>query len=162
LESDSWRTVPPGWCKATGHDLSAQEVYDDTVLDDFFEEEDGEITEAKVGQKLEALFPFHCSRITAATVVKVLKHGFIMVSPDSSLEKNKKEESTNDNNNFCYSIKSPLIFPCGFSQKLGIELLQPKGYPSKKFSWEGYFATTGETPLPIKRNLEVRKEYKKY
>lgn len=100
------------------------------------------------GMRLEAVDPLNPCIISAASVKKVLKHGYIMVTidgPQSGADKRKQAA-------FCYHVTSPLIFYCGFCDKRGLNLVPPKDYKGdmSSFSWEKYLRQVDGTELPIK------------
>lgn len=94
------------------------------------------------GMKLEAVDPLNLSSICVATVMKVLREGYIMVRIDSY------DEDISGADWFCYHRSSPCVFPVGFCSQHAIPLTPPKGYSAGAFRWEEYLAATGAPPAP--------------
>jgi hypothetical protein len=90
----------------------------------------------RTGMKLEAIDPLNLSSICVATVMNVLRHGYIMIRIDTY------ESDMTGADWFCYHIKSPCIFPVGFCEKYGIPLTPPKSYDPETFTWTTYLAET--------------------
>lgn len=124
---------------------------DDATMDlfklNFLYEEYFESTTAFCrGMKLEAIDPLNLSSICVATVMEVLKFGYMMIRIDSY------EPDATGSDWFCYHEKSPCIFPVGFCEKNGIPLTPPNGYRSpdghernptrRSFNWSNYLAET--------------------
>uniref|UniRef100_A0A2M4BAC6 Putative polycomb group protein scm/l3mbt tumor-supressor in n=1 Tax=Anopheles marajoara TaxID=58244 RepID=A0A2M4BAC6_9DIPT len=160
---DSPLIHPVGWATTVGHNLAAPEEYmermnaasdqilepneDDATMDLFktnfsFEEYcyDGRQTGFEEHMKLEAVDPLNLSSICVATVMSVLKFGYIMIRIDSY------DPDVNGADWFCYHEKSPCIFPVGFCAKNNITLTPPKGYDLGSFTWEQYLRDTGCRP----------------
>ncbi|XP_035773551.1 polycomb protein Sfmbt-like isoform X2 [Anopheles albimanus] len=160
---DSPLIHPVGWATTVGHNLAAPEEYmermnaasdqilepneDDATMDLFktnfsFEEYcyDGRQTGFEENMKLEAVDPLNLSSICVATVMSVLKFGYIMIRIDSY------DPDVNGADWFCYHEKSPCIFPVGFCAKNKITLTPPKGYDLGSFTWEQYLRDTGCRP----------------
>uniref|UniRef100_A0A182Q5P1 FCS-type domain-containing protein n=1 Tax=Anopheles farauti TaxID=69004 RepID=A0A182Q5P1_9DIPT len=160
---DSPLIHPVGWATTVGHNLAAPEEYmdrmnaasdqilapneDDATMDLFktnfqFEEYyyDGKQTGFEENMKLEAVDPLNLSSICVATVMSVLKFGYIMVRIDSY------DPDVNGADWFCYHEKSPCIFPVGFCAKNDITLTPPKGYDLNTFTWEQYLLDTNSKP----------------
>ena len=97
---------------------------------------EGRQTGFQEGMKLEAIDPLNLSSICVATVMSVLKFGYIMIRIDSY------DPDINGADWFCYHEKSPCIFPVGFCQTNSIALTPPKGYDSMSFTWEKYLMDT--------------------
>jgi hypothetical protein len=92
------------------------------------------------GQKLEAVDPLEMSRICPATIVKVLKNGYFMLSVDGS--------SAEDGSDwFCYHSNSRLIFPINFCKTNNISLTPPHNYQGE-FEWEKYLLETNSVYAP--------------
>ncbi|XP_050084594.1 polycomb protein Sfmbt isoform X2 [Anopheles aquasalis] len=160
---DSPLIHPVGWATTVGHNLAAPDEYmermnaasdqilepneDDATMDLFktnfsFEEYcyDGRQTGFEENMKLEAVDPLNLSSICVATVMSVLKFGYIMIRIDSY------DPDVNGADWFCYHEKSPCIFPVGFCAKNNITLTPPKGYDLGSFTWEQYLRDTGSRP----------------
>ncbi|XP_067623071.1 polycomb protein Sfmbt isoform X2 [Eurosta solidaginis] len=151
---------PVGWATTVGHNLAAPGDYlermlagreamievheDDATIELFkmnftFEEYymDGKGNGFVEGMKLEAVDPLNLSSICAATVMAVLKFGYIMIRIDSY------QPDAAGSDWFCYHEKSPSIFPVGFCASNNITLTPPNGYEMNTFSWETYLMETG-------------------
>lgn len=160
---DSPLIHPVGWATTVGHNLAAPQEYmermnaardqilepneDDATMDLFktnfhFEEYylDGKQTGFEEGMKLEAVDPLNLSSICVATVMSVLKFGYIMIRIDSY------EPDFSGADWFCYHEKSPCIFPVGFCSSNQITLTPPKGYDLTTFTWEQYLVDTKSKP----------------
>ncbi|XP_037958251.1 polycomb protein Sfmbt isoform X2 [Teleopsis dalmanni] len=150
---------PVGWATTVGHNLSAPQDYlermlagreamievheDDATIELFkmnftFEEYYPESRKNSFveGMKLEAVDPLNLSSICAATVMAVLKFGYIMIRIDSY------QPDASGSDWFCYHEKSPSIFPVGFCESNNITLTPPNGYDVNTFSWETYLDET--------------------
>lgn len=88
------------------------------------------------GMKLEAIDPLNLSSICVATVMDVLKCGYIMIRIDSY------DADATGADWFCYHTTSPCIFPAGFCQTNNIPLTPPKGYTQDNFNWNTYLSET--------------------
>lgn len=88
------------------------------------------------GMKLEAIDPLNPSSICVASVMSVLKFGYLMIRIDVY------EPLVYGDDWFCYHESSPYIFPVGFCQQNQLELTPPKGYDSRTFVWEMYLRDT--------------------
>ncbi|XP_052896020.1 polycomb protein Sfmbt, partial [Anopheles moucheti] len=176
---DSPLIHPVGWATTVGHNLAAPEEYmdrmnaasdqilepheDDATMDLFktnfqFEEYcyDGKQTGFEENMKLEAVDPLNLSSICVATVMTVLKFGYIMVRIDSY------DPDVNGADWFCYHEKSPCIFPVGFCAKNSITLTPPKGYDHSTFTWEQYLLDTKCKPATedIFHRDQIRQRFK--
>uniref|UniRef100_A0A182T321 FCS-type domain-containing protein n=1 Tax=Anopheles maculatus TaxID=74869 RepID=A0A182T321_9DIPT len=176
---DSPLIHPVGWATTVGHNLAAPEEYmdrmnaasdqilepheDDATMDLFktnfqFEEYcyDGKQTGFEENMKLEAVDPLNLSSICVATVMTVLKFGYIMVRIDSY------DPDVNGADWFCYHEKSPCIFPVGFCAKNSITLTPPKGYDLNTFTWEQYLLDTNSKPATedIFHRDQIRQRFK--
>ncbi|XP_033248905.1 polycomb protein Sfmbt isoform X2 [Drosophila miranda] len=151
---------PVGWATTVGHNLAAPQDYlermlagreamievheDDATIELFkmnftFDEYflDGKTNGFIEGMKLEAVDPLNLSSICPATVMAVLKFGYMMIRIDSY----QPDESGSDW--FCYHEKSPCIFPAGFCSANNISVTPPNGYDSRTFTWAVYLRNTG-------------------
>jgi hypothetical protein len=77
----------------------------------------------KAGQKLEAVDPLNLATICVATVMKVLRHGYIMIRMDGY------ETDPTGGDWFCYHGSSPFVFPPGFCDRNNIKLKVWSGSP---------------------------------
>ncbi|XP_073826823.1 scm-related gene containing four mbt domains isoform X2 [Musca autumnalis] len=154
---------PVGWATTVGHNLAAPQDYlermlagrdamievheDDATIELFkmnftFEEYYLE-NKAKTfveGMKLEAVDPLNLSSICVATVMAVLKFGYMMIRIDSY------QPDATGADWFCYHEKSPNIFPVGFCITNNITLTPPYGYTAANFTWEQYLRDTNSVP----------------
>ncbi|CAF1094040.1 unnamed protein product [Adineta ricciae] len=148
---------PVGWSHTTGHELEATEQYKNEVIkmiemnsypanvatEDLFRKVPVPLSsdeEFKEGQKLEAVDPLEMSRICPATIGKVLKNGYFMLSIDGS--------SVEDGSDwFCYHSSSRLIFPINFCKLNNIPLSPPIGYQGE-FQWDRYLRETNSVYAP--------------
>ncbi|XP_017115637.1 polycomb protein Sfmbt isoform X1 [Drosophila elegans] len=151
---------PVGWATTVGHNLAAPQDYlermlagreamievheDDATIELFkmnftFDEyySDGKTNSFVEGMKLEAVDPLNLSSICPATVMAVLKFGYMMIRIDSY------QPDASGSDWFCYHEKSPCIFPAGFCSSNSISVTPPNGYDSHTFTWEGYLRDTG-------------------
>ena len=152
---------PIGWAQLIGHKLNASDEYAEEsmlrAMDGSFREDEASwklfppvkrIQSAKnesvtcfaSGMKLEAIHPFRTSRICVATVTKVLRCDYMMISIDGI-------ESPDDSDCFCCHASSPYIFHAGFCRENEIKLSTPPKY-SKKFDWSEYLKATKSTAAP--------------
>ncbi|GAB0092195.1 Sfmbt [Sergentomyia squamirostris] len=170
---DSSLIHPVGWATTVGHRISGPPHYmhrmgqandsmielltDDATHDLFkmnftYEEYylDGKVSRFKVGMKLEAIDPLNLSSICVASVMAVLKFGYMMIRIDFY------DPVANGTDWFCYHEKSPCIFPVGFCARNDIQLIPPAGYTSENFTWDEYLRDTGSLPAGEELfNMEV-------
>ena len=85
----------------------------------------------KAGMKLEAVDPLNLATICVATVMKVLRHGYIMIRMDGY------ESDPTGGDWFCYHGSSPFVFPPGFCDRNNIKLKDPAGFEGD-FQWPEY------------------------
>lgn len=134
-----------------GHHLVAPINYLERVNDGIFDEDDateelfnpiqvGSYDNANagftIGMKLEAIDPLNLSSICVATVMSVLRCGYIMIRIDTY------EVDATGADWFCYHVNSPCIFPIGFCERNNIPLTPPKGYDAATFNWRTYLNET--------------------
>uniref|UniRef100_A0A1I8QD80 FCS-type domain-containing protein n=1 Tax=Stomoxys calcitrans TaxID=35570 RepID=A0A1I8QD80_STOCA len=154
---------PVGWATTVGHNLAAPQDYlermlagreamievheDDATIELFkmnftFEEYylEGKAKTFVEGMKLEAVDPLNLSSICVATVMAVLKFGYMMIRIDSY------QPDATGSDWFCYHEKSPNIFPVGFCSANNITLTPPNGYTAANFTWETYLRDTNSVP----------------
>lgn len=93
-----------------------------------------------VGMKLEAIDPLNLSSICVATVMSVLRCGYIMIRIDTY------ESDVTGADWFCYHARSPCIFPVGFCERNSIPLTPPNSYEPTTFSWRSYLTSTNNMP----------------
>lgn len=152
-------------CLTAARDQILEPNEDDATMDLFktnfhFEEYylEGKQTGFEEGMKLEAVDPLNLSSICVATVMSVLKFGYIMIRIDSY------DPDVSGADWFCYHEKSPCIFPVGFCTVNQITLTPPKGYDLTTFTWDQYLVDTDSKPAtedlfhrdPIRQKFKVR------
>lgn len=148
-----------GWAVTVGHKISAPAEYMERILagQDLlikYQEDDATVELFRMnftyeeyflshrvsgfeeGMKLEAIDPLNPSSICVASVMSVLKFGYMMIRIDVY------EPLVYGDDWFCYHEKSPYIFPVGFCHKNQIDLTPPKGYDTTTFDWESYLDST--------------------
>ncbi|KAJ8672737.1 hypothetical protein QAD02_003997 [Eretmocerus hayati] len=153
---DSPLIHPVGWAKRVGQALDAYPEYlqriesgrlseDDATSDLFYVLKNHHSLYGytfREGMKIEAIDPLNLSAICAATVMQVLKEGYIMIRIDSY------DEDASGSDWFCYHSCSPCIFPVGFCAQHGLPLTPPKGYDPTTFTWDSYLEETNTLPAP--------------
>ena len=102
--------------------------------------------------KLEAVDPLNLATICVASVMKVLRHGYIMIRMDGY------ETDPTGGDWFCYHGSSPFIFAPGYCDRNNIKLKPPAGFIGE-FNWVDYLKTTKSEAAPMmlfshKENLE--------
>jgi len=143
---------PVGWARKVGHQIAATDEYDarclmETYLDtdstpDMFPEYRQPAGAFKAGQKLEAVDPLNLATICVATVMKVLRHGYIMIRMDGY------ETDPTGGDWFCYHGSSPFVFPPGFCDRNNIKLKVPAGFDGD-FLWMDYLKSTKSEAAPM-------------
>lgn len=148
-----------GWSQTVGHKLHAMQEYRNATLTKIamqrYDENDvtphllpmlkdpGRGMDFTVGMKLEAIDPLNLSSICVATVMKVLRSGYLMIGIDGS------DLLKTGSDWFCYHCTSPCIFPVGFCEINNIDLSPPKGYKGT-FKWFDYLKATKSVAAPVK------------
>ncbi|XP_014222330.1 polycomb protein Sfmbt-like isoform X1 [Trichogramma pretiosum] len=157
---DSSLIHPVGWAKQVGHNIDAYPEYLERVnsgklipedaTSNLFVVPENELVKSipqgyafREGMKIEAIDPLNLSAICAATVMRVLRDGYIMIRIDSY------PAAENGSDWFCYHSCSPCIFPVGFCAQHGLPLTPPKEYDSTTFDWSTYLAETNAVPAPM-------------
>ena len=92
--------------------------------------------------KIEAVDPLNLATICVASVMKVLRHGYIMIRMDGY------ETDPSGGDWFCYHGSSPFIFPPGFCERNNIKLKPPAGYDGV-FSWVEYLKSSKSEAAPM-------------
>jgi len=143
---------PVGWARKVGHQIAATPEYHDRCLmesyletdstPDMFPEYRQPVGCFKAGQKLEAVDPLNLATICVATVMKVLRHGYIMIRMDGY------ETDPTGSDWFCYHGSSPFVFPPGFCDRNNIKLKVPAGFDGD-FLWVEYLKTTNSEAAPM-------------
>merc|ERR1719347_110686 len=143
---------PVGWARKVGHQISASQSYHDrcTVESylttdstaDMFPEYRQPPGTFKPGMKLEAVDPLNLATICVATVMKVLRYGYIMIRMDGY------QTDPTGGDWFCYHGSSPFIFPPGFCERNNIKLKPPAGF-SGVFSWVDYLKSNKSEAAPM-------------
>lgn len=148
---DSPLIHPVGWARRVGHMLNAPVEYLERINDGLWDEDDASDdlfllsqtgsrdmntpTGFCQGMKLEAIDPLNLSAICVATVMDVLRCGYIMIRIDSY------DIDVTGADWFCYHTSCSSIFPAGFCASNNIPLVPPKGY-GNEFNWERYLRET--------------------
>eukprot|EP00090_Calanus_glacialis_P032340 TRINITY_DN53588_c0_g1_i1.p1 TRINITY_DN53588_c0_g1~~TRINITY_DN53588_c0_g1_i1.p1 ORF type:complete len:772 (-),score=281.52 TRINITY_DN53588_c0_g1_i1:542-2857(-) len=143
---------PVGWARKVGHQIAATPDYHDRCLmetyletdstPDMFPEYRQPAGSFKAGQKLEAVDPLNLATICVATVMKVLRHGYIMIRMDGY------ETDPTGGDWFCYHGSSPFVFPPGFCDRNNIKLKVPAGFDGD-FLWMDYLKSTKSESAPM-------------
>jgi len=143
---------PVGWARRVGHQISASQAYHDRCMlesylttdstADMFPEYRQPPGQFKTGMKVEAVDPLNLATVCVASVMKVLRHGYIMIRMDGY------ETDPTGGDWFCYHGSSPFIFPPGFCERNNIKLKPPAGFPGD-FSWVEYLKTTKSEAAPM-------------
>lgn len=129
---DSPLIHPVGWAFRVGHSLDAPQSYcqrvaagrmtpNDTTPEMFHKYPANEPPLFSEGMKLEAIDPLNLSAVCAATVMRILNEGYMMIR----IESYPPDASGADW--FCYHQRSPSIFPVGFALANNIPLVPPSG-----------------------------------
>ena len=92
--------------------------------------------------KLEAVDPLNLATICVASVMKVLRHGYIMIRMDGY------ETDPTGGDWFCYHGSSPFIFAPGYCDRNNIKLKPPAGFIGE-FNWVDYLKTTKSEAAPM-------------
>lgn len=153
---------PVGWARRVGHQIAATSEYHDRCLmetyletdttPDMFPEYPQPPGTFLLGMKLEAVDPLNLATICVATVMKVLRYGYIMIRIDGY------ENDPSGGDWFCYHASSPMILPPGFSERHNIKLKVPAGYEGD-FLWVDYLKKTKSQAAPLSLFLH-KDEYK--
>ncbi len=93
--------------------------------------------------KIEAVDPLNLASVCVATIMKVLRFGYIMIRIDGY----EMDETGGDW--FCYHASSPLIFPAGFAEKNHIKLKPPAPRWEENFTWFDYLRETRSQAAPV-------------
>jgi hypothetical protein len=143
---------PCGWAKRVGHQIEANKEYyercatdrlaDTDCTADMFPEYVQPPGNFVARMKIEAVDPLNLASICVATIMKVLRFGYIMIRIDGY----ETDETGADW--FCYHGSAPLIFPPGFCEKNRIQLKPPAGW-EEGFTWPEYLKETKSTPAPF-------------
>merc|ERR1719186_1630841 len=141
-----------GWAKKVGHEIDASQEYNDRCALEI--SSDMDCTEEMfpsyrepsrrfvAGMKLEAVDPLNLATICVATVMKVLRFGYIMIRIDAYEEEDQSDW-------FCYHTTSSLIFPPpGFCERNNITLKVPAGFDGV-FNWIDYLKIHKAQAAPI-------------
>ncbi|KAL0266393.1 UNVERIFIED_CONTAM: hypothetical protein PYX00_008947 [Menopon gallinae] len=160
---DSPLLHPVGWASRVGHLIDAPEDYiercesgviekDDATDELFTAPQQANVASSRgsnvmgkfqEGMKLEAIDPLNLSSICVATVMKVLRDGYLMIRIDSY------PPDVTGSDWFCYHSSSPHIFPPGFCHKNSVPLIPPKDYDKSEFRWDTYVKETSAVLAPV-------------
>lgn len=141
---------PVGWSYAVGHEIVSPTGYiercskkaflpSDTTPDLFPEVKQIPVHSThkfKEGMKLEAVDPLNLDSICVATIVKVLRQGYLMIKIDRP-----PDIDVDDSGTFCYHASSACIAPPGFCETNAITLKPPEDYDGR-FRWGDYLRLT--------------------
>lgn len=116
---------------------------DDDCTEDMFPEYVQPPGTFTAGMKIEAVDPLNLASVCVATVMKVLRFGYIMIRIDGY------EQDETGSDWFCYHASSPLIFPPGFCEKNKIKLKPPAGGWEDDFTWFNYLKETKSQAAPV-------------
>jgi len=139
---------PVGWAGRVGHQIEASQEYHDRLSMEtdctphMFPEYSQPSGSFMAGMKLEAVDPVSLNNICVASVMKVLRLGYIMIRIDGY------ETDPPGEDWFCYHSSSPLIFPPGFCQQNNIQLKIPPSHEGK-FSWVDYLQASQSLAAPL-------------
>jgi len=86
--------------------------------------------------------PLNLATVCVATVMKVLRHGYIMIRMDGY------ESDPTGGDWFCYHGSSPFVFPPGFCDRNSIKLKAPAGFEGD-FRWVDYLRSTKSEAAPL-------------
>lgn len=141
-----------GWARRVGHQIAATPAYHDRCVMETYEETDTTAemfpeyrlppANFKAGMKLEAVDPLNLATICVATVMKVLRHGYIMIRMDGY------ETDPTGGDWFCYHGSSPFVFPPGYCERNNIKLKSLAGFDGD-FLWMDYLKTTKSEAAPM-------------
>jgi len=156
---------PVGWALSVGHQIDASAAYldrcskrnylpTDATGELFNEMKPAAGTQSglkfKEGMKLEAVDPLNLDKICVGSVVKVLRHGYIMIRVDRKPDEDDEDsEATNeDTATFCYHATSACIAPPGFCEANAITLQPPANYEGGRFRWGDYLRSQKAVAAP--------------
>lgn len=159
---------PVGWALSVGHQIDAVPAYLERCTKRSYLPTDatGELfnevkqwpaatgpsagLKFKEGMKLEAVDPLNLDKICVASVVKVLRHGYLMIRIDRRYEDDDEDDddSGEDSGTFCYHSTSACIAPPGFCEANAITLHPPGNYEGGRFRWGDYLRQTKSAAAP--------------
>ncbi|XP_046634887.1 polycomb protein Sfmbt-like isoform X3 [Daphnia pulicaria] len=151
---------PVGWSQAVGHHIDALPAYLERCAKKVFLHNDASselfnemkptqgngALKFKEGMKLEAVDPLNLDHICVASVVKVLRQGYLMIRIDRQ-EADAGDDQVEDPGEFCYHSSSACIAPPGFCEANAITLKPPEDYEGR-FRWGDYLRQNKATPAP--------------
>ncbi|XP_041462898.1 uncharacterized protein LOC121413942 [Lytechinus variegatus] len=153
-ETSPW-IHPVGWSQRVGHPIISTAAYKSEALDKGRNQKAGEDdapwdlfnmpssreeTQFRIGMKLEVVDPLRLGTVCVATVMQVLREGYLMIGVDGCLE--------DTNSWFCCHSTSPALLPVGFCEYHNIDLQPPRGSDSN-FDWVDYLRMTESVSAPI-------------
>eukprot|EP00057_Strongylocentrotus_purpuratus_P028404 XP_011682878.1 PREDICTED: uncharacterized protein LOC580021 [Strongylocentrotus purpuratus] len=153
-ETSPW-IHPVGWSQRVGHPIISTAAYISEALDKGRNKKSGpddapweifnmpaskEETQFRINMKLEVVDPLRLGTVCVATVMQVLREGYLMIGVDGCLE--------DTNSWFCCHCTSPALLPVGFCEYHKIDLQPPRGSDSN-FDWVDYLRTTESLSAPI-------------
>lgn len=151
---------PVGWSQTVGHHIDALPAYLERCAKKVFFPNDATselfnemkatqgngVLKFKEGMKLEAVDPLNLDHICVASVVKVLRQGYLMIRIDRQ-EADAGDDQVEDPGEFCYHSSSACIAPPGFCEANAITLKPPEDYEGR-FRWGDYLRQNKATPAP--------------
>lgn len=151
---------PVGWAINVGHHIDASPSYLERCTKKHFLPNDAisemfnDVKQAtgngthkfKEGMKLEAVDPLNLDNICVATVVKVLRQGYLMIRIDRQEDEDNSKDP-GDSAVFCYHSSSACIAPPGFCEANAITLKPPENYEGR-FRWGDYLRQSKSVPAP--------------
>ena len=166
---------PVGWSVSVGHSIQASTGYlercqkklslpTDSTGEQFNElknlQASSNWTKFREGMKLEAVDPLNLDNICVATIVKVLRQGFLMIQIDRNVSTgtgrtNAAQDHDSSASNFCYHCSSACIAPAGFCEANAIALKPPHDYAGR-FRWGDYLRQTKAQSAPDSLFLKVK------
>ena len=149
---------PVGWAVSVGHRIDAATTYldrcqnknllpSDSTSEMFSEPKAVQVSGSlkfKEGMKLEAVDPLNLDSICVATVVKVLRHGYLMIRIDRSSD---ALDNALDERLFCYHVSSACIASPGFCEANAITLKPPDDHEGR-FRWGDYLRQLKTSSAP--------------
>merc|ERR1740128_448057 len=149
---------PVGWAVSVGHRIDAATTYldrcqnknllpSDSTSEMFSEPKAVQVSGSlkfKEGMKLETVDPLNLDSICVATVVKVLRHGYLMIRIDRSSD---ALDNALDERLFCYHVSSACIASPGFCEANAITLKPPDDHEGR-FRWGDYLRQLKTSSAP--------------
>ena len=151
VHEDSEFIKPEGWSITVGGKINAPAQYSPPLLkEDLLDIDTGVVIEE--GMLFEMINPIRLNEIAVGKVTKVLQKGYFKCRIESVLHEVDLQEFLKGENEFLFHITSNYIFPCGTCAEYGQRICAPASVENdgeEKFSWELFFAATGQKALPV-------------